>query len=198
MYAKNLKSRKPQNNLPKKIAHSKMFTSPRKRLWEKERRVTRCAQDTAVVCFDLHNVITCPKVESSRFFYKRKMKIYKLIAHVSINGKKQAYCPIWSECHAWRGGYEIVSALYKILCDVCQKHSEVKRIITWSDSCVSQNRNSFISTAILHFLHEHATIASVEMKYSVPGHSCIQEVDNIHSQPERWVKFDEFFQPYRS
>ena len=69
---------------------------------------------------------------------------------------------------------------------------------TWSDSCVSQNRNSFILTAILHFLHEHATIASVEMKYSVPGHSCIQEVDNIHSQLERWVKVDEFFQPYRS
>jgi hypothetical protein len=91
-----------------------------------------------VVCFDLQNVITCPNIDIRSFFYKRKINVYNLIAHVSVSGKKKAYYPILSECHAGRGGNEIVIALYKILCDVCQKHPDVKRIITWSDSCVTE------------------------------------------------------------
>ena len=77
---------------------------------------------TAVVCFDLQNVITCPKVDLdiSSFFYKRKMNVYNLTARVSIKGKKSKL--IWSECRTGRGVNEIASTLYRILCDVCQKH----------------------------------------------------------------------------
>ena len=78
---------------------------------------------TAMVCFDLQNLITCPKVDLdiSSFFYRRKMNVYNLTARVSINGKKQAYCAIWSECHTGRGVNEIASTHYRFLCDVCQK-----------------------------------------------------------------------------
>jgi hypothetical protein len=31
--------------------------------------------DSIVLCFDLENVIPCPRAEVSNFFYKRKIKV---------------------------------------------------------------------------------------------------------------------------
>ena len=89
------------------------------------------------------------------------------------------------ECNSGRGGNEIATSVYKILSDVIEKNPDVKHIITWSDSCVSQNRNSFMSSAILSFLSKHQNVDTVTMKYSIAGHSCCQEVDNVHSQLEK-------------
>ena len=45
-----------------------------------ERQADRDAKNTLVVCFDLQNVINCPRAEISYFFYKRKLTILQLIA----------------------------------------------------------------------------------------------------------------------
>lgn len=66
----------------------------------------------------------------------------------------------------------------------------ILNIITWSDSCVPQNRNKIMSTAIIEFTLKNPRIKSVTMNYSVPSHSCIREVDNAHSQIEKHVKID--------
>jgi hypothetical protein len=63
-------------------------------------------------------------------------------------------------------------------------HPRISKITLWSDSCVPQNRNSLFSTAIKHFLIMHPIVNQIEHKYCAPGHSSIQEVDNIHSQIE--------------
>lgn len=60
---------------------------------------------------------------------------------------------------------------------------------------MSQNRNSIISFAVLDSLRNHPELQSVTMKYSVPGHGAIQEVDNIHSNIERYMNKTEFFSP---
>src|SRR5699024_3425281 len=67
--------------------------------------------------------------------------------------------------------------------------------ITWSDGCIAQNKNSFISIAVADFLKRHPTINDFTMKYSVPGHSCVQEVDNIHSRIEQFLKKMEVWSP---
>ena len=54
----------------------------------------------------------------------------------------------------------------------------------WFDSCVPQNRNLYMSTAIMEFLRGHNNKV-VGQKYCEPGHSSVQGVDNIHSQIER-------------
>ena len=36
---------------------------------------------------------------------------------------------------------------------------------------------------------------SITMKYSVPGHSCVQEVDNTHSNIEKAMHVAEFYSP---
>lgn len=50
---------------------------------------------TAVVCFDLENVLTLPKTNVGCAFYKRKLNCYNLTAHLNLNG--QIYCAIWNE-----------------------------------------------------------------------------------------------------
>ena len=78
---------------------------------------------------------------------------------------------------------------------LCEENTTITKITTWSDSCLPQTRSSYMAAAILHFLSTHNSIECVEMKYSVPGHSCIQEVDNVHSQREKCFSIAEFHSP---
>lgn len=43
----------------------------------------------AVICFDLQNVLTCPRANISNFFYKRKLNVYNLTAHCATSKKKK-------------------------------------------------------------------------------------------------------------
>ena len=65
----------------------------------------------------------------------------------------------------------------------------------WSDSCVSQNRNSDMSFALKRFLVKHPTVRTITQKFCAPGHSSIQEVDNIHSRIEKALLIAEIYSP---
>lgn len=52
-----------------------------------------------------------------------------------------------------------------------------------------------MSRCIMNFIKNHPTINSITMKFSVPGHSCIQEIDNIHSQIEKVLRHKEYYSP---
>ena len=145
-----------------------------------------------VVCFDLENVITLPKAEISSFFYKRKLTLYNLTAHTST---KRGYCAIWTESLSGRAGNDIASAAVKLMESIISDHPNLKELTTWSDSCVPQNRNSLISYAMAEFLSRQPVLEMITMKYAVPGHSCIQEVDNMHSIIENSMKVAEFYSP---
>lgn len=43
--------------------------------------------------------------------------------------------------------------------------------------------------------NENSRIKSIILKYSTPGHSCIQEVDNIHSNIEKILELTEVWSP---
>lgn len=51
-----------------------------------------------------------------------------------------------------RGANYIASAVMKILEQVVHDHPDATEIVTWSDSCVPQNRNSIIAFAMADFL----------------------------------------------
>lgn len=148
--------------------------------------------DIPIICFDLENVLTCPKAEIGELFYLSKLNVYNLTAHVSTT--KKVYCAIWNEYTGGRSGNDIASAFYKILKRVLEEH-DFKKFITWSDSCVPQNKNSFMTYAIQMFIQNHPDIECIIMKYSVPGHSALQEVDNVHSQIEKILSKNEYFSP---
>ena len=118
--------------------------------------------------------------------------MYNLTAYTS---SKQGYCSIWTELTAGRAGNDIASAFIAILKNVVADHPNVTDIVCWSDSCVPQNRNSHISQAMLEFLSQSNIITSITMKYSISGHSCVQEVDNMHKQIEDAMRVAEFYSP---
>ena len=127
--------------------------------------------------FDMQNVIACPRVNVSNFFYKRKLNVFNLTAHLSLN--KCAYNAMWSEHQAGRGANEITSALVKILEKVLEDYPLLESITLWSDSCIPQN--SAMVTALKHFMQNHPILKTIEQKFSEPGHSQIQEVDCVQS-----------------
>ncbi|XP_028658548.2 uncharacterized protein LOC114652351 [Erpetoichthys calabaricus] len=158
-----------------------------------QRNADRDDKTKFIVSFDLENVINLPKAGTGNFFYKRKLNLYNLTAHVSTTG--QGYCAIWVETLSGRAGTDIASALVKLLSKIAEDNPNVKEIITWSDSCVPQNRNSIMAFAMADFLRSHTNIEVIDMKYSVPGHSCVQEVDGMHSQIEQAMEVAEFYSP---
>lgn len=150
-------------------------------------------QQTAIICFDLENVFALPRSNISCFFYSRKLNTFNLTAHCNL--QKNAYCCIWSEGTHGRQGSDIASGLIKILGMVIADFPDIKRIILWSDSCVPQNKNSIMSTALMKFLEQHPTIDEIVQKFGEPGHSSIQEVDNLHSQIEKKLAGVDIFSP---
>ena len=145
-----------------------------------------------VLCFDLENVITCPKSFIGNYFYLQKLTMYNLTGHLSTTNK--AYCVLWIETLQGRSGNCLASAFKKIIEKVLDDN-HFTELITWSDSCVPQNRNSHISFCVLDLLRNQPDLERLTMKYSIPGHGAVQEVDNIHSQIERHMSQIEFFSP---
>lgn len=113
-----------------------------------ERNTDRSLKDesSAIICFDLQNVISCPRANTSNLLYKRKLNVFNITAHSSLS--PHAYCCIWHEGIAGRGGNEIASCLIAMLERFVENHPNVKHLVLWSDSCVPQDRNSMMLTAL--------------------------------------------------
>ena len=118
----------------------------------------------------------CPMLRLALFLYKRKLTMYNLTA---ITSEKQGYCIYGlTQCrkrHRKRAGNDIASAFICILNKIASDEPHINNTVCWFESCVPQKWNSHISQAILEFL-------SRQDKYSLAGHSCVQEVDNMHKQ----------------
>jgi hypothetical protein len=149
----------------------------------------------AVLCFDLQNVIALPRANVSNFHYKRKLNVYNLTGHLTTNNSREAYCTVRNEGQSRRAGSDIASSLQRMLEEAVKQHPEIKHFTLWSDSCVPQNKNSIMSTAIMRFLFNHSTVQSITQKFGEPGHSYIKEVDNVYSQIERRRKSTEIYSP---
>ncbi|XP_060590180.1 uncharacterized protein LOC132745308 [Ruditapes philippinarum] len=157
-----------------------------------ERDKDRMNKTDMIVSFDLENVILLPKANVSNFFYKRKLATYNLTAHVSKDGT--AYNCIWNEIIGGRGANEIASAIVTILKDVKRVHPTIKYFTLWSDNCIPQNKNSIMTIALKRFMNDY-DIDCIVQKFGCPGHSCVQEVDNIHSNIERITRYTEIYSP---
>nr|CAH7719260.1 unnamed protein product [Callosobruchus chinensis] len=162
---------------------------------EKLKDVNACKEDEtmALMCFDMQSVLTCPQMQISKAYYKKKFAVYNLTGYDVV--KKRGYCALWHELLGGRKGIDIASALYVILEKLLAERPNVTAIILWSDSCVPQNKNSHMSAAILHFLKEHPSVKFITQKFQVPGHSCVQEVDAMHSVLDRYLNKLELHSP---
>lgn len=147
--------------------------------------ISVCKNDpsTALICFDMQSVLTCPQTQISKAYYKKKFAVYNLTGNDVV--KKTGFCVLWHELLGGRKGVDIASALYVLLNKFLLGRPDVTKLILWSDACVPQNKNSHMSAALLYFLKMHPEIQSIVQKFQVPGHSCVQEVDAMHSVLDR-------------
>lgn len=74
---------------------------------------------------------------------------------------------------------------------------QITKLILWLDSCVPQNKNYVMSTALKCFLKsdDAKNLRIVEQKFSEPGRGNLQEVDAAYSVIERFVRKLEIFSP---
>ena len=86
-------------------------------------------------------------------------------------------------------------AVVRILDEVLLDHPDLSEITLWSDSCVSQNKNSVMAMALTEFMKKHPNLKIIIQKFSEAGHSSIQEVDNVHSVIERHLRHQEVYSP---
>ena len=78
-----------------------------------ERDKDREDDNKFTVCFDLENVFALPTAEVSNFFYKRKLNVYFMTAHCSVD--KRGYGAMWNEAQNGRAGNDIASSVMKLL-----------------------------------------------------------------------------------
>ncbi|KAK0042379.1 hypothetical protein Bpfe_028183, partial [Biomphalaria pfeifferi] len=159
----------------------------------KERTIDRECADKWVFCFDLQKVFYLPQGNVSNFFYKRKLNVFHLTGHCSLT--KQSYGVIWSEILSGRSGNDIASGLIVLLGQMLSDNPKFTEITLWSDSCVPQNKNKVMSTALMLFLQNTPSVHSITQKFCESGHSEIQEIDNLHSQIEQVTKHSEIYSP---
>ena len=89
---------------------------------------------------------------------------------MAMTSLKQGYCAIWTEWMSGWAGNDIASTFIQILNKVAADHPNVTELISWSNSCIPQNRNSHVSQAIFEYLSKQSKINVVPMKYSLAGH----------------------------
>ena len=96
-----------------------------------------------ILCIGLQQVTTLPKANVSSFYYKRKFNLYNLSAHIVSKGVKKVSCTIWNNI---------------MLNRIIKDFPLVNQLILWFDSCVLQNRNSYISTMLREIIAKNSNI----------------------------------------
>jgi hypothetical protein len=92
-----------------------------------------------------------------------------------------------------RGGDDIASALIALLEKNYLKYPNISEYNLWSDSWIAKNKNSIMPFELTNFIKTHENITQITFKFSAPGHSCVQEVDNADSIIEKTLRNVEYF-----
>lgn len=140
------------------------------------------------LCFtftmDLQSVNLCPKTNASALYYSMKLKVYNLT--IFNVGSSQCSTYWWNECEGELEASVFTSVVIKHILSNCIPFPEqCDSIVLYSDGCGYQNRNQYLSNALLNFSIEHNV--TIEQKYLVKGHSQM-ECDSAHALIERKSK----------
>lgn len=153
----------------------------------KERSIAN--QADAACCFDMQQLLPCPKSNSSSFFYKRKLYVHNLTVYDL--GTSNVTCFMWPEFEAKRGANEVATCLSKYI--ERKVESGCKTIAMFADNCPGQNRNQFMAF-MLTFMNKRHSLDKLVLTFLEKGHT-ETENDSVHSVIERATRNMEIFTP---
>nr|CAH7719518.1 unnamed protein product [Callosobruchus chinensis] len=114
-----------------------------------------------------------------RVYYKSHLNVYNFTIYDSSTKDGISY--IWDETHGSKGSSEVGTCLFKYLQSL---PATVEHIATFSDTCGGQNRNKFVSAAMLYSVNKLPNLKTIDLKFMESGHSYL-EADSMHATIER-------------
>jgi hypothetical protein len=90
---------------------------------------------------------------------------------------------VWDESNGARGSCEIGSCLLMQINSVSEKNINVREITYYSDTCSGENRNQYVSSALLCAVNKVDNIDAINHKFLEKGNSEM-ESDSIHGAVE--------------
>ena len=148
-----------------------------------DKEISNLNQNMKTITFDMQQCLPTPVVLSSLAFYKRQLWTYNFTVHDC--DQSQAYCYIWHEAVAKRGGDDIASCLYQYI--VANLPKSVTHLVMYSDTCSGQNKNCFVAAMCMKALQNSETLEIIDHKFLIPGHTHM-ECDTDHSLIEKKKK----------
>jgi hypothetical protein len=106
-------------------------------------------------------VLQVPCSQVSQVYYKRKWCCYNLSVYSLKDGN--ASCFLWNETEGKRWSYEIATCVQLYLKSLS---SQISHVCLYSDSCGGQNRNRFMSVALLHAVGTIPNISVIDQNFS--------------------------------
>ncbi|CAH1973183.1 unnamed protein product [Acanthoscelides obtectus] len=146
---------------------------------DKKRAVENKGREFRAISFDLQAILPIPFAGDSQVYYKSHLNVYNFTIYDCSN--KDGICYVWNETHGSKGSSEIGTCLYKYLQSLPQT---VEHVATFSDTCGGQNRNKFVSAAMLYSVNKLTNLKTIDLKFMESGHSYL-EADSMHATIER-------------
>nr|XP_034835086.1 uncharacterized protein LOC117991601 [Maniola hyperantus] len=175
---------KKQESEAERYEHEKLYESS---YAEKRRDNEKAKVNDKVITlsFDLQKCLPTPYLTAGFSFYKRQLWTLNLTIYRVSQSSADAYCLLWDETIAGRGGQEIASCLYHHLNTLPNNLDEINM---YSDSCPGQNRNIYVAIMIMYFIENSINSPRIiNLKFLEPGHTHM-EADTIHASIEKAKK----------
>jgi hypothetical protein len=102
--------------------------------------------------------------------------------------KNDGFCYVWDECNGKQGSNEIGSCILQYI----NVPETVTHIASFSDTCGGQNRNQFVTTAMLYAVNIKPNLQTIDLKFMESGHSYL-ECDSMHATIEKKRKHQKVY-----
>lgn len=141
---------------------------------------------------DVEAVKLCPFLKASAFYFKTKLAVHNYTVYNLKTAEVDCYW--WNEAEGDLDGTNFVSLLVSHLENLIKNWNPVcpKVIVVWSDGCGYQNKNKFLSNALLNLAVRNKF--TIHQKYLVVGHTQM-EVDSVHAAIENRLVNREIYLP---
>nr|XP_023020943.1 uncharacterized protein LOC111509421 [Leptinotarsa decemlineata] len=156
---------------------------------DKQKAVDNKGETFRAITFDLQSILNVPYAGDSQIFYRRKLSVYNFTIFDASNADGYSY--LWDETHGRKGSVEIGSCLLKYLQSL---PNTVTHVSSFSDTCGGQNRNKYVTAAMIYAVAKIDNLQVIDLKYLEPGHTYL-EVDSMHATIERARKNKKVYSP---